>query len=413
MFVQVDSGRIFLLVSHFSYLGALMNIKTVEGRARLQPRREPYYEQVRAGCFVGYRRMSTASEGTWVARCRAENGKQKKDSLGDLGDVPKARRFDAAVAKAEAWFGTVMRAGDASVRTVADACAAYVKHVEGIQAHERAADLRARYRRWVEPTRLAGIELARLKRGDIEAWRRELTAAPVVVNPHAPQAQQVKRERSPATVNRDVAAVRAALNHAHAGGYVASDTPWRLALKAAANADKARSAYLTLEERRRLLEQCEPDLRELVAAMCSLPLRPGAMAALTVADFDARAGVLRVGKDKAGRDRRITLPATTAAMVGRNCASKTPAAAIFTRSDGKAWDKDSWKKPFKAAVIAADLNEKTTMYSLRHCAITDLVPHLDLLSIAQISGTSVAMIEKHYGHLQQGAAQAALARLSL
>jgi hypothetical protein len=42
-----------------------------------------------------------------------------------------------------------------------------------------------------------------------------------------------------------------------------------------------------------------------------------------------------------------------------------------------------------------------------------LVPHLDLLTVAQISGTSVAMIQKHYGHLQQERAVDALAGLAL
>ena len=46
--------------------------------------------------------------------------------------------------------------------------------------------------------------------------------------------------------------------------------------------------------------------------------------------------------------------------------------------------------------------------------ITDLVVNgLDLLTVAQISGTSVAMIEKHYGHLQADRAAAALAMLAL
>ena len=53
-------------------------------------------------------------------------------------------------------------------------------------------------------------------------------------------------------------------------------------------------------------------------------------------------------------------------------------------------------------------------YTLRHSTITDLVQGgLDLLTVAQVSGTSVAMIEKHYGHLQRDRAAAALAGLAL
>jgi site-specific recombinase XerD len=51
---------------------------------------------------------------------------------------------------------------------------------------------------------------------------------------------------------------------------------------------------------------------------------------------------------------------------------------------------------------------------LRHSTITDLVTGgLDLFTVAKISGTSVAMIEKHYGHLQREHARQALKMLSL
>jgi integrase len=55
-----------------------------------------------------------------------------------------------------------------------------------------------------------------------------------------------------------------------------------------------------------------------------------------------------------------------------------------------------------------------TAYTLRHSTITDLVSSgLPLLTIAQISGTSAEMIERHYGHLIRDAATEALAGLAL
>ena len=45
--------------------------------------------------------------------------------------------------------------------------------------------------------------------------------------------------------------------------------------------------------------------------------------------------------------------------------------------------------------------------------LTVVVGGLDLLTIAQISGTSVRMIERHYGHLQRQHAATALASLVL
>ena len=82
--------------------------------------------------------------------------------------------------------------------------------------------------------------------------------------------------------------------------------------------------------------------------------------------------------------------------------------------NGKPWDKNSWKLPIAAAVKAADLPVGATAYTLRHSTITDLVQAgLPLLTIAQISGTSAEMIERHYGHLASDAAVAALSQLAL
>ena len=93
---------------------------------------------------------------------------------------------------------------------------------------------------------------------------------------------------------------------------------------------------------------------------------------------------------------------------------KLPSAPLLARGDGKAWDKDSWKKPFRAAAGEAGLPNNITAYALRHSTITELVTGgLDLLTAAQVSGTSVEMIERHYGHLRADLAAAALATLTL
>jgi site-specific recombinase XerD len=65
-------------------------------------------------------------------------------------------------------------------------------------------------------------------------------------------------------------------------------------------------------------------------------------------------------------------------------------------------------------VSSAELPKEATAYTLRHSTITDLVRHgLPLLTIAQISGTSAEMIERHYGHLASDAAVKALEGLAL
>jgi integrase len=84
------------------------------------------------------------------------------------------------------------------------------------------------------------------------------------------------------------------------------------------------------------------------------------------------------------------------------------------RANGKRWDKETWNGPIAAAAKRGELPQGVTAYTLRHSTITDLVTGgLPLLTIAQISGTSAEMIERHYGHLAQAQATEALARLAL
>jgi integrase len=211
-----------------------------------------------------------------------------------------------------------------------------------------------------------------------------------------------------------MSALRAALNHAMEAGTLTSDAAWRVALRPMPNAERRRELYLDRQQRSTLIKQAAPDLGLLLKGLSLVPLRPGTMSALTVASFDKRLGTLAIGRDKAGADRRIKLPTHTAEFFAEQCKDKLPAAPLFARADGRAWDKDAWKKPVKAAAAAAEMPASVTAYALRHSVITDLIgAGLDVLTVARLSGTSIAMIERHYGHLRAEQAAAALATLAL
>lgn len=260
---------------------------------------------------------------------------------------------------------------------------------------------------------LAKVAVAKLTKEQVRRWRQKLEAAPALVT-RSKSGTPRFRPRSPASVNRDMTALRAALNEALDHGEALNDQAWRMVLRPIENAGKRRNIYLDRNERRALLKALPEDVERFARGLSLLPLRPGAIAALKVADFDSRRSELSVGKDKSGNDRRILLPPETAAYFKDQAKGKTPAAPIFARADGSPWNRDSWKGPIKGAVLAAKLPPASTAYTLRHSTITDLVTSgLDLLTVAQVSGTSVAMIEKHYGHLQRQRAADALAGLAL
>lgn len=222
------------------------------------------------------------------------------------------------------------------------------------------------------------------------------------------------RKRALDTVNRDMSALRAALNYAKSQDKVTSDIAWAEELKPIEKAGRRRELYLDRDQRRALIAKASADLGAFLRGLAYLPLRPGALAALKVGDFDKRIHVLRVGTDKHGQDRKIRLPKATADFLAECSKDKLPAAPLFTRADGRPWDKEMWKWPMKDAAKAAGLPPETVAYTLRHSVITDLVSEgLPTLTVAQISGTSVAMIEKHYGHFRSDGAADALAKLAL
>jgi len=388
-------------------------IDTVEGRSKLKPRHAPYWHKLSTGCHVGFRKLTGSSDGTWHAQAYdPATTKQTRRSLGAFDELPAGQRFDAAKKAAEAWFEHLGRGGRKETVTVRTACQQYVAHVRSDRGDAQADESEARFVRWVYKNKIANIALPKLTRHHVEGWRRGLAATPVVVNPTAEEPET--RDRAPSSINRDMTALRAALNHAHDHGAVTSDMAWRVALRPIKNADRRRDAYLTRDQRAALIEKSATDVASFLRGLSLVPLRPGALAGLHAGDFDRRLGVLTIGTDKSGRDRRIKLPAGTAAFFEERAKDKLPAAPLFARSDGKAWNKDAWKWPIKEAAQAAGLPDSVTAYAMRHSVITDLVTAgLDLLTVAQLSGTSVAMIERHYGHLRADHAAAALATLVL
>lgn len=390
----------------------MTKIDTVESRAKLKPRHEPYWLRISSGCYLGFRKLAAASTGTWIARYRDDTGKRAKQSLGDFGILPPSQRFDAATLAASHWFRHLGRGGSTEILRVKDACEKWIEHKRHVKGLQSAKDAEARFKRWVYDDKIAGVTLSKLTRSHVDVWRATMSNTQVVINPHA--AQHIKRDRSPATVNRDMSELRAALNFAHDNNWVTDDSAWRIALRPISNADRRRNIYLDRKQRKQLIEHVEPAFASFLTGLSLIPLRPGALAELKVEHFDIRLSVLTVGRDKHGTDRKIKLPNGTASMLAHHSVSKSKSDYLFTRADGNAWDRHTWKKLFKLAVNELGLPEKSTLYALRHSAITDLVTSgLDLLTTALISGTSVNMIERHYGHLRHDLAVSALEKLEL
>ncbi len=383
-------------------------IDTVTARNSLKARHAPYWQKMRTECHLGYRKITAESAGTWIARYRGGDGKYQLHSLGALDDITGADRFSEAVKRATEWFDHLGKGGSTKSKTIADVCKNYVEHLRSKKTEKAATDAEQRFKNYVlNDVRFAKIELCKLTPAHVDSWRKALIARPTTSGGNRGE------RRSDSTLNRDITPFRAALNLAFEEGWVTTDFAWRGKLKPLEGVDQKRELYLDREQRAKFIDAAGPSLALFLKALCLLPVRPGALAALKVSDFDQRLDQLNIGSDKTGK-RKIKLPPATAALFKAASRNKLPGAPLLSRDDGSAWNKDSWKWPVKAAATAAKLPAGTTAYTLRHSTISDLVHGgLDLLTVAQIAGTSVRMIEMHYGHLRGNIAADALAKLAL
>ena len=369
-------------------------INSKSAREKLAPRREPYWSRIRAGLFVGYRRLERG-EGTWIVRRRGDDGKQRTHSLGTLSD------YDSAVKAAIQWATAIDAGVSADSPTVAQACKHYATHLGLHKSASSKGDAEGRFKRLVYDARIGRIDLAKLKTSDVKAW---LSAQVEQDEDDAEDEDDLRRAKDSA--NRNLASLKAALNLALRDRLVASDAGWKTVSKFK-DVGRRRQSFLPADQRKALLATCPTDLSHLVTAMLLTGARPGELANATVQHFDRDQGILAL-QGKTGY-RIVTLSSNAVAFFTERAKGKIGNAPLLSTEFGQRWNKDSWKKPFKTAVTAAKLPTDVVMYSLRHTAISEMIAGgMDSFVVARLAGTSTEMIDKHYGHLRHDRTRAKL-----
>lgn len=360
-------------------------------RDALTPRREPYWAVgIEKGCHIGFRKID-AERGSWIARRRNEDGAKVYRSL---GEVTAAFGYDDAVRSAREWFAQ-REAGvvsdDATVETI---CREYVEDRLREKGEACATDLRQRFARTIDGTPFGRLPVERLRTETIKRWRDGL-------------------EMARGSKNRTFTALRAALNHAvrnrRVSGNVAVE--WR-SIQQYRDADQRRTIFLDLDQRRRLIANADPAVADLITAVALTGARPGELVTARRSQFDERLGVITLS-GKAGR-RTVPLSPAAIAHFVQLSRSKLPGAYLLTRSDGKPWGHSDWDKLVRAAAAKAELPAGVVLYTLRHSWISEaLAGGMSTLDVARLTGTSLAMIDAHYGHLIAAAARERLAAVRM
>ena len=353
-------------------------------RERLSVRREPYWQRLAEGAYLGFRR----GPDTWIARYRSRDGKQQYNSVGEHAEFDDARR------EAEEWLTQI---GGTSMRSVkrASVKAALNAYLADLRRHGRASAAKAAegmFETVINEDALADKALEAATRDDFEEWRERLT-----------------KGRQPRSVNRYVRQVMAGLNRAVELGHIGNPAAWKLKpLQDDVEEDGETAVFLDPNQRKSLVEAATPAAAAFLRGLELTGARPSELAGSTVHDFDGETLRLkhRKGKSSKLRVRQVVLSVEGARFFSAQAADKLPAAPIFTEGGAQPWRRGNWAYELREA--AKRVNEKARgkdripagvgAYAFRHARISELlqIHGVDPLTVAAQTGTSLAMIEKAY-----------------
>ena len=371
-------------------------IDTVAARKALAPRPAPYFQRLEVGGFIGFRKLLDGT-GSWVVRWRNDNSKQINETLGTFDT------YDLACKAARDWIEHA-KGGVTEQISVEEACKRYVSDRNKEKGKATAQDADGRFKRLVYGKQLGKLKLSALKTAHITDWRNSI--ADTEDDDDDPDAER----RAKDTANRYLATLKAALNLAYRMGLVASTAQWDR-VSAFKSVGRRRDRFLTLVERKMLLTAAPPDLQKLIKSLLQTGARVGEMASAKVRDLD-ETGLLAVD-GKVGR-RIVPLSPETCRYLLECAGNRRADEPLLARENGEAWTRYYWRDLFQITRKAAGFDDDVVMYSLRHCAITEMiVSGIDALSVARITGTSIAMIQNHYGHLMKDKVTNQLAKVRM
>jgi integrase len=386
----------------------MADLSKVKHRDAFKPRREPYWHKISQSNHLGFRKLNKDSQGTWLARTYDNQTlKKPQKSLGGFSEFPENLRFEMAQKAAQDWFTHLGRGGSTEEVTIQNVCDNYVEHLKQKGNEKGSIDASKRFKAYVlDDLRFANTSLGKLTPKLVQAWRNRLSNEPTK------SGKNKGKKRSDSSLNRDMTPFRAALNLAKDQRHITDDFAWSKTLRPIKDADKSRDIYLNKSERNAIIAAAPPDLAQFIKLSTLIPLRPGAIAHLTVGDFNKKQRTLFIPKDKAKAKRTIPLGNQLFSFLEDMTKDKLPKALIFNRANGAQWEKHSWKQ-FKEIATLAGVTSTPTLYSVRHSIITDLIElGTDYGTVAIWAGTSIRIIEKNYRHLTASHSANALDRLA-
>ncbi len=369
-------------------------------RQKLSPRREPYWIKATGkGRHLGYRR--TANGGTWMARLHPAEGKRKFQPLGSEDRLD----YTAALKAAMEWFDKISEPEPSNIR-IKNAVSAYLDYLHNERATSTYRSDRSHAMNHILPVLGLGEKsIAKVSTDQYEKWLRKV-ARNLARGDDDPERQR----KSKYSANQCLKILKASLNRAYRTNRSLPKAEWDNVKPLQGGVTVGRKIFLTGDEPQRLVNCCEGAFRDLVMFGLMTGCRLGEAYAMRVRDFDADNGHWDVAISKTG-PRTCVLIQDAIDLLTQLTAGKRKTDLIFLRDDGLPWTKDRIRPPIHAAIKRAELDPETTFYALRHSYISSqLRAGIPSQAIGENVGTSVAMIEKHYGKFLPSEKRAMLER---
>ena len=265
-----------------------------------------------------------------------------------------------------------------------------------------------RYLREVVPRRNQEFQGARTYQ--LNFWKEEIgsytlaEATPAVIaearDKLASTPARGDRERSPASVNRHLAALSSVFTLAMKEWMWIDDTPMRKVSKL--KEGRGRVRFLSDDERNALQQACressEPLLYPLVVTAISTGARQGELLSIRWSNVDFHMGLIRLEDTKNNERRAIPLTGHALELL-KDMASvrRIDTDLVFPFKGGRHGLRLPWAKALKAAEI-----EDFRFHDLRHSAASYLAMNgATLAEIAEVLGHKTLQMVKRYSHLTE------------
>lgn len=202
------------------------------------------------------------------------------------------------------------------------------------------------------------------------------------------RSERLKNGKKPSTVNRNMSLIKSIFNRAVEWGMLRAELNPATKIKQFPE-DNMRLRFLSKDEIKRLYEQCEGELLNLVKVAINTGMRRGELMALTWNDLDISNRHIYIRHSKSGKGRVIPMNQAVLEVV----------LSLKKSSDRPNVFSSNHREAYVAALKRAEIKD-ATFHTLRHTAASHLAQAgVNLYTISKILGHSTTEMTARYAHL--------------